>query len=127
MSDVTASNASVATETARAETEENNLQGQITTEIARAEGAETTLTASVNLVSTNLGLEITRAEGAESTITTNLNSEISRATTAEALKANLANGNTFTAGSQILAPSTTGYASLNIPAGNLPSPLAIGD
>ena len=47
---------------------------------------------------------------------------------ADLLKANLANGNTFTAGSQILAQSTTAYSSLNIPVGGAaPTTPALGD
>src|SRR5208282_5243207 len=128
MSDVTASNSSVATETARAEAAELTLTNNLASEVTRAEGAEGVLTTSVNLVSTNLGLEVTRAEGAESTLTTSISTETSRATAAEALKANLAGGNTFTTGSQILALSTTGYSSLNIPVnGAAPSTLNLGD
>jgi hypothetical protein len=52
---------------------------------------------------------------------------MTRATAAEATKANLAGGNTFTTGEQILAPSTAAYASINVPSGLAPSTPLAGD
>ena len=120
MSDVNASNASVATETARAEAAELTLTTNLAGEVTRAEAAELTLT-------TNLSGEITRATNAEATITTNLNTEISRAEAAEALKANLDGGNLFTGGSQNLAASTATYPSANVASGAIPGTLHPGD
>src|SRR6202795_1991527 len=124
MSDVTASNTSVATETARAEAAETALGTQITTETGRAEASELTLTGSISA-------EVTRATGAESTLSTAISTETSRAEAAETTltngKANLAGGNTFTTGEQILAASATGYASINVPAGVAPANPLAGD
>src|ERR1019366_6959877 len=102
LSDVTASNNSVAAETTRAEAAEVVLTGSINTEVTRAEGAETTLASSIST-------EQARATGAEATLTASVTAETTRATAQELLKANLAGGNTFTTGEQILAASTTGY------------------
>ena len=52
---------------------------------------------------------------------------MTRAQAAELLKANLAGGNTFTTGEQILAASATGYASINLPAGVAPQTPLAGD
>src|SRR6202795_3773250 len=124
MSDVTASNTSVATETARAEAAETALGTQITTETGRAEASELTLTGSISA-------EVTRATGRESTPTPAISTETSRAEAAETTltngKANLAGGNTFTTGEQILAASATGYASINVPAGVAPANPLAGD
>jgi len=57
-----------------------------------------------------------------------VNAETTRATAAEASKANLAGGNTFTGGAQMLAPSAAAYASLNVPnSSTAPSTPAVGD
>src|SRR5207248_522954 len=57
-----------------------------------------------------------------------ITTETARATTAENAKANLAGGNMFTGGAQKLAPSATGYASLNVPdTGAVPSSPNLGD
>ena len=131
LSDVTASNTSVAAETARATAAEGAevtrataaegvLTASVSTEVTRATGAEGALGAS-------LTSEISRATGAEATLTTNLAGEVSRATAEEALKANLANGNVFTAGSQKLAASTATYSSMNVPAGAAPATPVAGD
>ena len=131
LSDVTASNTSVAAETARATAAEGAevtrataaegvLTGNLAAEVTRATGAEGALGAS-------LTSEISRATGAEATLTTNLAGEVTRATAEEALKANLANGNTFTAGSQKLAASTATYSSMNVPAGVAPATPVAGD
>ena len=116
LSDVTASNNSVAAETARATAAEGVLTGSINAEVTRATAAETTLAAS-----------ITSDEAAISAANTAISTETSRATAAELLKANLAGGNTFTTGEQILAASTTGYASINVPSGVAPSTPLAGD
>src|SRR5207245_3230575 len=94
-------------------------------EIARATGAESTLT-------TSLAGEVTRATGAEMSLSNSLTSEVTRATGAEAAlnlsKANLAGGNLFTGGSQVLAGSAIGYPSLNIPNGSAaPNSAVTGD
>ena len=120
LSDVTASNTSVATETTRAEAAEAVLGTQITTETGRAEAAETVLSGSISA-------EVLRATGAESALNTAITTETGRATAAEATKANLAGGNIFTTGEQILAASATGYASINLPAGVAPSTPLAGD
>src|ERR1035441_6321320 len=124
LSDVTASNNSVATETARATAAEGVLTGSINTEVTRAEGAETTLASSISA-------EQTRATSAEATLTASVTTETTRATAAENVltssKANLAGGNTFTTGEQILAASTTGYASINVPSGVAPATPLAGD
>jgi len=157
MADVLASNTSVATETARAEAAEGVLTTNLAGEVTRATGAEGVLTTNLSnevsrataaegVLTTNLAAEaatraaadttlgasisgeVTRATGAEGVLTTNLSNEVSRATAAEALKANLAGGNVFTTGSQTLAASTTGYASMNIPVtGAAPSTPNQGD
>ena len=104
----------------------NNAQTTaLNNEIARATGAESTLTLS-------LAGEVTRATGAEMTLTTNLGNEVTRATGAEAAlnssKANIAGGNIFTGGSQVLAASSTSYPSLNVPdTGAAPSTPHSGD
>src|SRR4029077_9693811 len=46
--------------------------------------------------------------------------EKARAMAAEALKANLAGGNVFTTGKQVLAASASSYASLNVPNSSTP-------
>ena len=75
-----------------------------------------------------VSVEASRATTAENLITANVNAETTRATAAEASKANLAGGNTFTGGAQTLAPSTAGYASLNVPnSSTAPSTPAVGD
>ncbi len=94
-------------------------------EIARATGAESALT-------TSLAGEVTRATGVEMSLSSSLTSEVTRATGAEAAlnlsKANLAGGNLFTGGSQVLAGSATGYPSLNIPNGSAaPNSAVTGD
>ena len=125
LADVTASNTSVAAETARATAAEGAeltrataaegvLTASVSTEVTRATGAEATLGTTING-------EIARATGAEATLTTNLAGEVSRATAQELLKANLDGGNLFTNGKQTLAASATGAASLNVPAGAAPT------
>ena len=62
------------------------------------------------------------------TLSSAVSTENTRATAAEALKANLAGGNIFTTGKQVLAGSATGYASLNVPNGaSSPSAPGPGD
>ena len=123
LSDVQSSNASVTAETNRAEAAEATLTASIATtntnlsgEIARATSAELAL-----------GASITSDEAAIAAANTAISTETTRAQGQEALKANLAGGNLFTTGKQILAPSTSGYASINVPAGVLPTTIAAGD
>src|SRR5204862_422328 len=95
--------------------------GAETAETTRATGAETLLGASI-------ATESARAIGVESGLSSAITAEIARATAQELLKANLAGGNMFTGGAQKLAPSATGYASLNVPdTGAIPSNPAFGD
>jgi hypothetical protein len=98
---------------------------QVAIEKNRATGAEMTLT-------TSLAGEVTRATGAEIMLSNSLAIEVTRATGAETAlsnsKANLAGGNTFTGGSQVLAPSAAGYPSLNVPdTGTAPTTPVKGD
>ena len=109
LSDVTASNTSVA-ETTRAEAAEATLTHSDHHRNQPSGRSELTLTGSITA-------EVTRATGAESTLQHRHLDRNTRAHGHEALKANLAGGNTFTTGEQILAPSTSGYASINVPAG----------
>ena len=149
MSDVTAANGAVAAETARATAAEAALSTDISNETTRAEGAESAENTRALAAESNLsGLitaETTRAEGVESGLGASITAEISRATSAEstlsglitaetgraeaaeATKANIDGGNIFTNGKQTLAVSTTGAASLNVPAGAAPTTPVIGD
>ena len=72
-----------------------------------------------------------RALGDAATLTsanTYTDAEKTRAMAAEALKANLAGGNIFTGGSQVLAPSDGAYASLNVPnSTTTPTTPGVGD
>ena len=72
-------------------------------------------------------LEVTRAEGANPLSTPPSRRKQPVQKGKKRLKANLAGGNTFTTGKQILAASATGYASINVPAGVLPTTIAAGD
>jgi hypothetical protein len=69
-----------------------------------------------------------RAGGAETTLSNAISAETTRAGGVEATKANLAGGNIFTGGNQMIAPSTSSYASLNVPnTGAASSTPAMGD
>lgn len=101
-------------------------------ETTRAQGAEATLQSNISaeatarmvqvvILSASIANETTRATGAESTLQTNINN-------LSAASAKLNGGNQFSGGSQNLAPSTAGYASLNIPSSNTqPSNPVVGD
>ncbi len=89
---------------------------------AHADAGDTATLSSANtFTSSAVGAEaVLRAAGDAATLTSANNytdAEKARAMAAEALKANLAGGNVFTAGSQVLAPSDTGFSSLKIPNG----------
>jgi len=120
LSDVTSSNNSVAAETTRAEAAEATLTTNLAGEVTRAGAAELALGITISA-------ETSRATGAETTLQSNITAEMTRAQAAELLKANLAGGNTFTTGEQILAASATGYASINLPAGVAPQTPLAGD
>jgi hypothetical protein len=59
--------------------------------------------------------QVTGLTGDLSTLTSAISTETTNRTAADALKANLAGGNAFTTGKQVLAAADTGYASLNVP------------
>ena len=153
-SDVSAANNAASTglnnEISRATAAENTLGSNLNNEISRAQGTEGTISSNLNneisraqsaetaetsratsaetVLSGAVSVEASRATTAENLITANVNAETTRATAAEASKANLAGGNTFTGGAQTLAPSTAGYASLNVPnSSTAPSTPAVGD
>ena len=140
LSDITSSNSSLlgADNTwTGTNTFNNPIVGTITGNITETQ--VTNLTGDLAALTTSIGNEVTRATGAESVLNGQIlaettraegaeTAETSRATAAEALKANLAGGNTFTTGSQILAASTNAYSSLNIPEGGAaPSSPLVGD
>src|SRR5207245_1930105 len=92
------------------------------------ENQVTGLTSDLNTLNTAIAGETTRAMTAEGNLSSAITAETTRATAAENGKANLAGGNMFTGGAQKLAPSATGYASLNVPdTGAVPSNPALGD
>ena len=92
-----------------------------------SESQVTNLNNNLSTLSGSITAETARATGAETTISGSVTTETTRAEAAEGAKANLAGGNTFTTGEQTLAPSTTGYASINVPAGAAPSNPLAGD
>ncbi len=142
--------ASVTTETGRATAAESTISGNLSTETSRATAAEGTLT-------TSLGNEVTRATRPRAALTTSIATArllrrppvrprrrrasgglhrlehrdrvtINSASDGEALDAKLNGGNAFTGGSQVLAPSTTTYSSMNVPVnGAAPSTPNMGD
>ncbi|MCU1309257.1 MAG: phage related tail fiber protein, partial [Candidatus Angelobacter sp.] len=102
----------------------------ITAETTRATGAESTLTTNLTTANTAISnnaatitAEAVRATAAEGTLTTNL----AAANTAITGKANLAGGNSFTGGKQILPVATVAYASLNVANGATPTAPVAGD
>jgi adhesin YadB/C len=107
--------------------------GQVTAEAtARIAGDAATLSsANAHSGAAVLAESVTRAAGDAATLTsanTYTDAEKTRAMAAEALKANLAGGNTFTGGSQVLAPSAGAYASLNVPnSTTAPTTPGVGD
>jgi hypothetical protein len=95
------------------------LQNNINAEATARQAADTTLQNNINSeAAARMTADVAEASArasADTTLQNNINAETNRATAAEALKANLNGGNTFTGGSQVLAPSASGYASLNVP------------
>src|SRR6185295_4932580 len=98
---------------------------------ADAGDAATLSSANAHSDATVLAESVSRAAADAATLTsanTYTDAEKTRAMAAEVLKANLAGGNTFTGGSQLLAPSNTGYASLNVPnSTTAPTTPGVGD
>ncbi len=95
-------------------------------------GDAATLSSANGYTNTAVSNEATaRALGDAATLTsanTYTDAEKTRAMAAEALKANLAGGNIFTGGSQVLAPSDGAYASLNVPnSTTAPTTPGVGD
>ena len=115
-------------EISRATGAETTLTNNLSSEVTRATGAETALGTSVTAANGAIAAETTRATTAEAALGTSVSTETSRAEGVEALKAKLDGGNAFTGGSQVLAPSTTTYSSMNVPVnGAAPSTPNMGD
>jgi hypothetical protein len=114
----------IAAETTRATAAEATLTTNVATnttaiaaETTRATAAEATLTTNVATNATAIAAETTRATAAETTLTTNLAAEVTRATAAEALKANATDVTTSLAlKANLASPTFTGTPTAPTPA-----------
>ena len=114
----------IAAETTRATAAEATLTTNVATnataiaaETTRATAAEATLTTNVATNTTAIAAETTRATAAETTLTTNLAAEVTRATAAEALKANATDVTTSLAlKANLASPTFTGTPTAPTPA-----------